>query len=142
MKLPVVRSALPRPYDPEPSAFTRPFWDALARAEFLLARCGGCKSLQFPPRQRCPICLGTDVGWRPSAGTGTLYAGTRIHAAGGPFACMTPYSVGLIDLDEGVRILARLLHDASSLAPGSRVRLAVIEHTDGPLFAAVAGDDN
>ena len=50
---------------------------------------------------------------------------------------MAPYSVGIVDLDEGVRILTRLMHDASSLPPGSRVNLAIIDHTDGPLFVAV-----
>lgn len=141
MKLPIIRSLLPRPYVPAIDQHSKVFWDALENGEFLLNRCNACSSLQFPPRPQCPSCLNSDVNWQPTAGHGKLYASTRVYAAGGPFACMTPYSVGLIDLDEDVRILLRLLHDASSLSPGSAVQLAVINHSDGPLFAGIAAQE-
>ena len=134
MSLRRISSALPRPYDPVIDPFSQTFWEALENGEFLLARCSACESLQFPPRPHCPRCGHSDIGWQPSAGSGVLYASTRVHAAAGPFACMTPYSVGLIDLDEGVRVLTRLMHDASSLQPGSRIQLGIIEHTNGYLF--------
>lgn len=131
-------SALPRPYAPLPSEFENTFWVGLSEGRFQVTRCEQCDWLQFPPRPVCPGCLSSAVVWQEIEGRGTLYARTRIHAAGGPFACMTPYSVGLIDLEEGVRILTRLMPSASSLTPGSAVEIAVLDHTDGPLFVAVS----
>lgn len=138
MKLPVVQSLLPRPYVPAIDDHSKVFWDALEDGEFLLNCCNVCSELQFPPRPHCPSCLASDVRWQSSSGRGRIYASTRIYAAGGPFACMTPYTVGLVDLDEGVRVLSRLLPSASSLPPGSAAQLAVVNHTDGPLFAGIA----
>ncbi len=136
MSLRRVRSALPRPYAPETGRFSHRFWAALADGRFLVTRCEACDTLQFPPRPRCPHCLADSICWQELSGSGVLYTSTRIYAAGGGFACMTPYSVGIVDLDEGVRVLTRLLHDASSLPPGAAVELVVVDHTNGPLFAA------
>lgn len=139
MSLPRIRSSLPRPYSPETSEFTKVFWQGLAEGRFQVTRCGACGILQFPPRPQCPSCHSSNVSWKAVDGHGVLYASTRIHAAAGPFACMTPYTVGLVDLREGVRVLTRVMHDASSLPPGSPVQLAIIAHTDGPLFVAIRG---
>ncbi len=137
MTLPRIISTLPRPYAPEINYFSMPFWRGLTEGRFLLKECEACNSLQFPPRPHCPTCLGDEPGWRAASGKGVLYASTRVHAAGARFASMTPYTVGIVDLAENVRVLTRLMHDASSLPPGSAVQLAVIDHTDGPLFVAV-----
>jgi len=137
VSLPRLQSEMPRPCCPRVDEHTELFWKTLEDGKFLLAVCGDCSTTQFPPRKHCSACYGHNLDWTPASGGGVIYASTRVHAAGGPFAAMAPYTVGIIDLDEGVRILTRLMHDASSLPPGSRVNLAVIEHTDGPLFVAV-----
>lgn len=141
MSLPSRPSCLPRPLVPQTDPFTARFWLSLEQGRFEAPRCGHCGRWQFPPRPLCPACHAESMEWAELRGRGTLYARTRIHAAGGPFACMTPYSVGVVDLDEGVRLLTRLLHDASNLQSGSGVQLVVVRHTDGPLFAAAAAVD-
>ncbi len=133
-----VASSMPRPLAVLANNRTAPFWEGLAQGQFLLARCNACEKLNFPPRNICPHCHGDRFIWEAAQGDGVLYAGTRVHAAGAGFACMTPYSVGLVDLTEGVRVLTRLLTSASSLEPGAAIKMVVIDHTDGPLFAAVA----
>ena len=137
MKLPERISCMPRPMAPEPDPFTAHFWTALEQRRFEAPRCESCGLLQFPPRPVCPACHSDRLHWVPLSGHGQLYTRTRIHAAGGTFSWMTPYSVGVIDLDEGLRVLTRLLHSASRLSPGSAVQLVVLRHTDGPLFAAI-----
>lgn len=138
MRLPERQSCMRRPMAPEIDAFTGHFWKALEQNRFEVPRCAACGHWQFPPRPICPACLADRMEWVPVSGRGKLYTRTRIHAAGGAFAWMVPYSVGVIDLHEGIRVLARLLHDASHLDPGAEVQLAVVRHTDGPLFAAIA----
>jgi hypothetical protein len=61
-----------------------------------------------------------------------------VHAAAGAFAALSPYSVGIVDLDDGPRLLVRLLPGASAAALDSTVQLVVLRHPDGPLLAADA----
>jgi uncharacterized OB-fold protein len=129
---------LPRPYAPPKNAFGAPFWHALAAGRFTTTRCAACGAATFPPRPICPHCHAARHEWIELDGRGRLYSATRIHAAGGAFAAFAPYSVGLVDLDEGIRVLTRLLPSASALPLDSRVQLVVLRHPDGPLFAATA----
>jgi hypothetical protein len=76
----------------------------------------------WPPQVR-------GTGWRVSDGLGTVYATTTVRRAG-----EHPYDLSLVDLDDGVRLMSRIV----GLAPedvriGMRVRLA----WDGevPVFA-------
>ncbi len=138
MTLPVIQSTLRRPLAPQPTLFSRPFWQALDEGRLTTTRCGSCEALTFPPREHCPRCGHRDARWVQLSGSGVLYSCTRVHAAGGAFAAFAPYSVGIVDLDEGLRILARVMPDASALPLDSRVQVAVIRHADGVLFAIQA----
>lgn len=69
-------------------------------------KCKNCKIFYFPPRSDCPECMGSDMEWEETKGEGTLITYTTIHAAPTGFEGTTPYTIGLIELDEGGRILA------------------------------------
>jgi uncharacterized OB-fold protein len=71
-------------------------------------KCGNCNVFYFPPRSECPECLTQELEWLETKGIGTLLTYTTIHAAPTGFEDMTPYTIGLIDLDEGGRILATI----------------------------------
>jgi uncharacterized OB-fold protein len=71
-------------------------------------RCTECDIFYFPPRSDCPECLGNDMEWVDTKGEGTLITYTTIHAAPTGFEDMVPYSIGLVDLGEGGRVLAWL----------------------------------
>jgi uncharacterized OB-fold protein len=131
---------MPRPLAPRPSEFTQPFWRALDAGRLTTTRCGACQRLSFPPREFCAACGKSQAQWIELAGRGRLYSRTRIHSAGGRFAWLAPYSVGIIDLQEGLRILTRLMPEASDLPLDSPVQLIILRHTDGPLFAATRAD--
>ena len=68
--------------------------------------CKHCNIFYFPPRSECPECLGIDMDWAESNGIGTLLTYTTIHAAPTGFETLAPYTIGLIQLDEGGRLLA------------------------------------
>ena len=91
------------------------------------------------PREVCPGCLGTDLEWRPASGDGTVYAVTVEHRPQNPaMRELAPYTVALVDLDEGVRMLSSVVGaQPDSVAVGQRVHVTWEPLSDGrnlPLF--------
>ena len=99
---------------------TAPFWHAAEQRIFLLQRCNACQRHQFPPSGICRHCSATDLAMAPSAGLGELYSVTTVHMTFTPNMA-TPYSVGIVKLDEGAQLIARL--SGTDLHIGQRVRL-------------------
>ena len=94
--------------DPSADADSRPYFEGLNRAELMLQFCTTCDRHQFPPRAFCVRCGDRSIDWRPASGRGELYAATVTHRPSEEaFAALVPYAVGLVDLDEGVRVMAR-----------------------------------
>lgn len=75
----------------------------------------------FYPRIVCPYSGSDDFEWRVSSGRGTLYAKTAFYPRHSP-----GYAVVLVDLDEGFRMMSRVM-DAPPEAVhiGARVRLSI-----------------
>jgi uncharacterized OB-fold protein len=124
-----------RSYPPRVSAFTRPFWDGLRQGLWQSTCCQDCGRQTFPPKPVCPHCWSARVEWTPLSARGTLYSWTRIHAAPTAFAGETPYTVGIVDLDCGLRLACRIV-DGTQPQIGMAVEMAVLQFEDGPLFAA------
>jgi uncharacterized OB-fold protein len=125
-----------RPLAPRVTRFTAKFWQALGEGRFLATRCGDCGRVSFPPKAHCPACLARDVHWLELSGRGRLYTASRIHVGPGRFAEELPYTVAVVDLDEGVRLVTRLLDAPDVLPLDERIQLVVTNYADGPLFAA------
>jgi len=126
-----------RAYPPRHSDFTAVFWRALQDGVWQTTRCGACGNATFPPKPVCPHCWCTDMRWAPLGARGRLYSWTRIHAAPAVFSAEAPYAVGIVDLDEGLRLACRLMDtEDTTWTPGMPVEMLVLNHEDGPLFAA------
>jgi uncharacterized OB-fold protein len=83
------------------------FYDRLRGEELVYQRCAACSATVFPLRTLCPHCAGEDLALEVSARRGTLYSFTTQHRAAHPhFTDSVPYSLGLVDLDEGIRVFA------------------------------------
>ena len=63
------------------------YQDYLAKGEFRIQRCNGCKSHVFYPRLLCPHCGSSRLEWIVPSGAGTVYSTTgmrrRPDAGGG-----------------------------------------------------------
>ena len=91
----------------------------------------------FRPRVLCPACGSPRLEWRPSAGLGTVYSATTVHSRGAD-----PYTVALVDLDEGVRVMATLAGPArESGLIDARVEVAVRMVHDEPALLASLRED-
>ncbi len=110
-------------YDGNPDA--KPYFEGLARGVIMVQRCPACGAVQFPPRAHCIRCGNQSISWEVADGTGTVYAKTVSRRAPEKgFEPLLPYSVALIDLEVGVRVLARAICPPEEVVTGMRVRVA------------------
>lgn len=125
----------------KPDAETRPFWDGIDAGELRIQRCSDCASAVFYPRSVCPSCFGDRLDWFTASGRGTVYSYTIAHRAFGEFAEQAPFTVALVDLDEGPRMLTRIVSSAQ-VRIGDRVELEITrlgqDSPEVPCFRVVA----
>jgi len=72
------------------------------------SECKQCGATNFPPRADCADCLSGDFEYCEVSGRGTIYTYSVIAAAPTGFEDDVPYTVVVIDLEEGGRLLAWL----------------------------------
>ena len=132
MSLPFIDVARPRPWPPRVSAFTKPFWNALAEGCLMTTRGKTSGRLTFPPKPFCPYSWEREIEWVELSGRGKLYSQTIIHAVPAAFVSEAPIRNGIVDLDEGMRVAARILGEP---ALDAAMECVVLRYTDGPLFA-------
>ncbi|HEY3892548.1 MAG TPA: OB-fold domain-containing protein [Bradyrhizobium sp.] len=125
----------PRAFPPRMTEFSQRFWNALVAGRFETTRCDDCARLTFPPKPFCPYCWSKRMAWAPLSGRGRLYSQTMVHAAPAAFRDEVPYRIGIVDLDEGLRIATRVLAEIEP-ALDVAVEIVVLNYRDGPLFAA------
>lgn len=124
----------------------RPFTAAafnqyLAEHRLMAARCTACGALHLPPRAICPRCHGTALEWVETTGRGRLAAFTAITVAPSALAAEgfgreNPYCAAIVELEEGVKISARLVEvDArqpAALPIGLPLAATFVEHEAQP----------
>ena len=132
MSLPFIDVQAARPWPPRVSAFTKPFWDALAAGRLTTTRGKSSRRLTFPPKPFCPYDWGREIEWVELTGRGRLYSQTVIHATPAAFAREAPIRNGIVTLEEGLRVAARILGEP---ALDAAMECVVLRYADGPLFA-------
>ncbi|KAF0817713.1 MULTISPECIES: Zn-ribbon domain-containing OB-fold protein [unclassified Cytobacillus] len=78
--------------------------------EMTLLSCVGCKENFNPPKYICPHCYSEELIEKKVSGIGQIYSYTTIYAAPERLAADAPYHIILVDLDEGLRVTARLIN--------------------------------
>jgi uncharacterized protein len=86
----------------------------LRQGRLMGTRCPECGELSLPPRPICPHCFSAAPEWAEMPTRGRLAAFTAIYVPpSGPaaqgFDRQHPYLVGVVDLENGLRITARIL---------------------------------
>ncbi|MFD2090741.1 Zn-ribbon domain-containing OB-fold protein [Blastococcus deserti] len=103
---------------------TRRYLEALREGRLVYQRCGQCTAAVFPPRVLCSVCSADALDWQPSEGAGTVYSASTLTPRD-----EDPYTVVLVDLDEGFRVMSAVAGTSAPL--GSRVQL-VPQPADDP----------
>jgi uncharacterized OB-fold protein len=98
---------------PQPTAASAPFWDACDRGQLLLPRCRDCRHVFYYPRIMCPKCGGRTLDWLACSGRGRVFSFSQVSVSfyGPDWESQLPYTVVLVDLEEGPRMLSRLTGD-------------------------------
>ncbi len=120
---------------------SRPYWQGLTQGELRIQRCATCSKAVFYPRSICPHCYANHLVWVVASGKGTVYSYTVAHQGFGPFAADVPFVVAIVELEEGVRMMSRII-DAprERIVVGAEVRVtfeAVGEDLTLPYFRLV-----
>ena len=123
---------------PEPTESTTPYWRALGEGRLDFQRCTSCAHAWLPPRGECPRCLGRESTWETASGDGRLVSWVVYHHAYHPyFATRLPYTVAVVELAEGPRLITGIVEPAKGLRIDLPVRL-VIQRESGVALARFA----
>ena len=96
----------PRP-KPASNSSTDWFWDACNNKELRIQSCNECTNLQHPPAVRCLSCGSVSLNSVIATGKGSLHSWTIAHYPQVP-AFDYPLVVGLVELEEGVRLISNI----------------------------------
>jgi uncharacterized OB-fold protein len=69
------------------------------------SRCKDCGHQTFPPRADCPQCLSDQFEFTEYSGKGEVFTYTVIAAAPTGFDDVAPYTIAVVDLEEGGRLV-------------------------------------
>ena len=93
---------------PQPDALTQPFWDACRRHVLEAPECEICGYLFLPTGPRCPRCWSNRLRARALSGEGSVFTFAVYRRSYHP-ALPAPYTVALIELREGPRLISNIV---------------------------------
>ena len=71
-------------------------------------KCKKCGSIHFPGRLICPDCGAREFETIRLSGKGELATLTVIRVAPMGFSDLAPYAIGIVKLDEGIRVMGQV----------------------------------
>jgi len=80
------------------------FYKFIGERKLMGVKCNSCGLIFIPPRPMCPKCLSKDLSWIQLKNKGKLLTYTVIYVAPEEFQHMSPYAIGIIELEKGVRL--------------------------------------
>lgn len=87
-------------------------------------KCKKCGKIHFPPRLVCDKCGGREFEALRLKGEGKIFSYTVIRVPPFEFKALAPYAVGIIELDEGVRMTCQIVDcEFDEIEIGERVRI-------------------
>jgi len=111
---------------PQPTELTAPYWHALDEGRLVFQRCDGCAHAWLPPRTECPRCGSRAWQWTQASGAATLVSWVVYHHAYHDwFATRLPYTVAVVALAEGPRLVSNIVDATGPLRIDMPLRLAI-----------------
>ena len=126
---------------PTQDPLTGPFWTAAGEGRLVVQRCHSCGELRWPPLSGCPECLSRETTWSEVAPGGVIWSQVTYHRAfQAELKADIPYTVALVQLDDGPYLAGRLAPGAAA-AIGDRVTAEFAEVRGAPQLRWRPADD-
>ena len=124
--------------------WSKAFWEGTKEKKLLIQECRDCGAKIFYPRQYCPDCWSSNLGWSEGSGKGKIFTySVTMAGVEQKFAADLPYILALVELEEGVRMMSRIVEcDPEKVSIGMDVEVVFAEVTDEftlPFFRPAAG---
>jgi uncharacterized OB-fold protein len=105
-----------------------PFFHAAARGRLVVQRCNSCDALRWPPLSGCPECRGRGTTWVDVTPSGTIWSFVVYHRAfQASLKEEIPYTVAMVELDDGPYMVGRIVEGTKPVAVGDRVDAEFLE---------------
>ena len=86
------------------------FYEGTKKHKLLVQHCDDCKKIVCYPATFCPHCWSENLSWSESSGKGKLYSFSVLMSnVSEAFEPDLPYVVGVVDLEEGARLLSNIV---------------------------------
>ena len=112
----------------------RYYFSQLEKGLFTIPKCLECDREHFFPRVLCPYCGSRSLEWVTPSGRGQVYSTTIVRSKAGD------YTVCLIDLEEGPRLMSRVVDtppDAVHIGMSVTARVNVVDGKPLLVFSPV-----
>ncbi len=93
-----------------------------ARYRLIGSRCKKCGRVYFPPKIFCTACGSREMEEHKFKEEGRIVTFTKIHVAPAGFEHRVPYTVGIIELEDGVKVTGEIVGREEKIRIGARVR--------------------
>ncbi|MDY6774674.1 MAG: Zn-ribbon domain-containing OB-fold protein [Halobacteria archaeon] len=89
------------------------FWRKInQRYRTVGTECKTCGTAYFPPRSLCPDCRRDgEIVEKEFSGEGEVVSYTRVHDPGEDYEGTVPYTLAVVELDEGARMTGQVVED-------------------------------
>jgi len=102
---------LPHKSLPAIQPWSKLFWEGTKSRKLLIQECSNCGKRIFYPKKYCPNCRSTNIKWIESTGEGKVYSFSTLYVGPRPnFEDDVPYTVAIIELNEGVRLMSNIVN--------------------------------
>lgn len=116
------------------------FKEGLKKEQLLGCKCIECEKLMAPPRMICIKCGSTELEAYYLKEKGIIKTKTVIHVPLTKFKDLNPYTVGIVDLEEGPSITGLILGDNESIKIGDRVKVVYLDKGEDKILAFKKSD--
>lgn len=109
-----IKSSLAKDYRKSLPALTplsMPFWEGASKHELKMQKCKSCGTFFWYPRAWCVECGSRDYEWVATKGKGKLHSFSIVRQVvqnSSGFETDLPYVLGMVDLEEGPRMIAQI----------------------------------
>ena len=90
---------------------SEPFWSACKEERLVIQKCNVCGTHRFPAMHYCANCQSDSYDWVEASGKGKVFSWIIVNhpVPADVWGDDVPYAVGLIELDEGPRMVSNIV---------------------------------